>query len=107
MATSICERINAAINDESNGILEYVELLRIMDNKYKVDAEVIEKILEDEADHFFKLKAIASKLSCPIPEHADVQKVRAITSKMEKRDEMGRKDVMESTKEANVIDYTG
>lgn len=56
-----CSMLNAAIEDEFKAILEYSELLEIIEDKYTKD---IKDILEDETEHYIELKKIAEEMQC-------------------------------------------
>lgn len=56
-----CSMLNAAIEDEFKAILEYSELLEIIEDQYTKN---IKDILEDETEHYVELKRIAEEMQC-------------------------------------------
>lgn len=56
-----CSMLNAAIEDEFKAILEYSELLEIIEDQYTKN---IKDILEDETEHYVELKKIAEEMQC-------------------------------------------
>lgn len=60
----ICSRLNSAIDDEFKAILEYSELLEIASIQYPQYTDVIKDIIEDETEHYVRLKKIAEEMQC-------------------------------------------
>lgn len=73
----ICKRLDAAKNDEADGILEYVKLKELLAPKYEAHAETIESIIADEHEHALEVLAIIEDIGCV--ELTPIQKVCMIS----------------------------
>ncbi len=67
---TICQLINASIEDELRAGHEYVEILDFIPSEpeYKECSETLVKIMEDEANHAIKLIKIGKMLNCKPPD---------------------------------------
>jgi rubrerythrin len=76
MTDKMCQMINDSIKDEASAVLFYAKIIGEMPSEHKEHIKIIEEILEDEADHFFKFKKIAEDMKCPEIEigHTDEEK---------------------------------
>ncbi len=62
MTKDICIDLEPLIEDENKAVLEYSDILKTIDNRYK---GYISEIIQDEKDHFSILSRIKKEMGCP------------------------------------------
>jgi hypothetical protein len=80
MVDKLCDKINEFVKDEAKAVLIYMRTLGDIEIRPEVSNKIItvdsksisiynavEKVIKEQADHFFIWKVIGEALSCPEP----------------------------------------
>lgn len=86
--TNVCTKLQAVLQDEANGILEYNKLKNEMPSEHKEHIETIEEYIEDEYKHLKGVYEMMRDMECPIEKAEEIEaKLKDISAIEEKTTE--------------------